>query len=266
MTVLQAPSITKPPPDSAGAVLISGSHGGIYPGYLAARAGVRGVIFNDAGVGREEAGIGSLVYLQYLGIPAATVDHRSARIGDCADMLAHGRISCFNAVAASLGVLADMPCAKAARCLELATPLQTSPTPYPEARTLLHESPLRVVLMDSASLVEPEDAGGVVITGSHGGIFGNDPAVALRVDALAALFNDAGIGKDEAGTTRLPALNQRGIAAATVAAMSARIGDAHSTLDDGVLSRVNDRAVVLGAQVGMGAREFLERILTQAVG
>ena len=261
MTVLQAPSITKPPPGSTGAVLISGSHGGVYPGFLAARARVRGVIFNDAGVGKDQAGIGSLVYLQNLDIPAATVDHRTARIGDCGDMLAHGRISRFNAPAARLGVDEGMTCAAAARRLERAPLFRVDPPVYPEARVVLRKTPRRLVLIDSASLVEADDRGGIVVTGSHGGIFGNDPAVALRVEALAALFNDAGIGKDGAGITRLPALDQRGIAAATVAAMSARIGEARSTLEDGVLSRVNERAAALGAQPGMAARAFVMSLL-----
>jgi len=73
----------------------------------------------------------------------------------------------------------------------------------------------------------------------------------------AALFNDAGIGIDEAGVTRLPALDARGIAAATVAAASARIGDARSTYEDGILSRVNRRAAALGIAPGMTARDFV---------
>ncbi|HEV8679931.1 MAG TPA: hypothetical protein VGQ90_11185, partial [Stellaceae bacterium] len=47
----------------------------------------------------------------------------------------------------------------------------------------------------------------------------------------------------------------RGIAAATVSADSARIGDARSTYEDGVLSRVNTRAGALGLVPGMTARE-----------
>ena len=74
---------------------------------------------------------------------------------------------------------------------------------------------------------------------------------------FAALFNDAGIGIDNAGVTRLPALDARGIAAGTVAAMSARIGDAQSTYQDGILSRINSRAAALGIAAGMAAREFV---------
>jgi hypothetical protein len=55
--------------------------------------------------------------------------------------------------------------------------------------------------------------------------------------------------------SRLPALDDRGIAAATVAAASARIGDARSTYEDGILSRVNTRAMAFGLAPGMPARE-----------
>ena len=37
--ILAADTITKLPPDAAGQVVVSGSHGGRYPGYLAAKAG-----------------------------------------------------------------------------------------------------------------------------------------------------------------------------------------------------------------------------------
>ena len=99
-----ADSITKLGPQFRGTVLVAGSHGGNYCGYLAALAGLRGVIFNDAGVGLDNAGIGALDYLQRLGIAAATVAHTSARIGDGADMLARGRISHCNATAKASAV------------------------------------------------------------------------------------------------------------------------------------------------------------------
>ena len=40
----------------------------------------------------------------------------------------------------------------------------------------------------------PEHVGAIVVTGSHGGLLGGKPETALKYDALAALFNDAGIG------------------------------------------------------------------------
>src|SRR3954449_5154933 len=61
--ILLAPTITKLPEAALGAVIVSGSHGGLYPGYCAANGSVRAAIFHDAGVGKDESGIASLLYL-----------------------------------------------------------------------------------------------------------------------------------------------------------------------------------------------------------
>jgi len=55
----------------------------------------------------------------------------------------------------------------------------------------------------------------------------------------------------------LPALDARGIAAATVSAASARIGDARSTYEDGIVSRINMRAAALGLREGISSSEFV---------
>jgi hypothetical protein len=103
----------------------------------------------------------------------------------------------------------------------------------------------------------PEHKDAIVVTGSHGGLLGGRPETALKYDVLGALYNDAGIGIDGAGTSRLPALDARGIAAATVSAASARIGDARSTWEDGIISWVNARAASLGLREGISARDFV---------
>lgn len=255
--ILVADSITRVGSQAAGAVVVNGSHGGRYAAYLAAKLGVAAAIFNDAGVGREAAGISGLQYLEALGIPAATVGHRSARIGDGADMMARGLITHANDRAVALGLAAGMACHAAAAALSRAAPGGREPPPEEEAAFLLAPEPPALWALDSASLVGPEHKGAVVVTGSHGGLLGGRPETALKYDALAALFNDAGVGADAAGTTRLSALDKRGIAAATVAAASARIGDARSTYEDGIISCVNDCAARLGARPGMSAREFV---------
>ena len=114
--------------------------------------------------------------------------------------------------------------------------------------------------IDSVVLAEPEDAGHVIVCGSHGGLHGRRPETALGVDARVAVFNDAGIGKDAAGTSRLPVLEARGIAALTVAAASARIGSARSTYADGIVSAANPTARRLGATPGTAVRDFVLQI------
>jgi hypothetical protein len=242
-------------------VVVSGSHGGRYPGFLAALGKVRGIVLNDAGIGKDEAGVAALDDLDRLGIAAATVSHRSCRIGSAADMIARGVISRANAAARALGVGAGDPCRDAALRLRAAPAATGEPATFGETRAVLQTGGRRrVVLLDSASLVLPDDAGAIIVTGSHGGLVGGDPAAALRVEAFAAVFNDAGFGIEEAGVARLAPLDARGIAAVTVAAASARIGEARSTYADGVVSRVNRTAGRLGLREGDRADDGVHRL------
>ncbi len=251
-----APTITKLPDGVAGAVLVTGSHGGAYPASLAAKARVRALIFHDAGIGRDEAGIAAL----NLAFPAAAISHLTARVGDTEDMFARGRVSRSNAAAKALGVVHAMPCAMAAVQLGRGEWVDATAPEVAEGRVVLHPEGARraLVLIDSAAMVDAEaDRGAVIVTGSHGGLVGGDPAMALRAEGFAAAYHDAGIGIDQAGLGRLPALEARGIAAITVAAASARIGDARSVFEDGVISAANPTALRLGAVVGDPARAVL---------
>jgi len=257
--IIVAPTATKLGPDTCGAVLVTGSHGGLYPGRLAVAAGVRAAIFHDAGLGRDDAGVASLMLLDRLGIAAAAVAHDSARIGDTADMLARGRISRANGTAAMLGVAPGLACAAAAECLKAAEHRMCAVPDGDETRLVLARPRRPIVLIDSAAMVDPvADRGAILITGSHGGLVGGQAAMALRVDGFAGVFNDAGIGIDAAGVGRLAALDTRGIAGLTVAAASARIGEARSTFEDGIVSRVNRTARALGAAPGMALKPLLE--------
>jgi hypothetical protein len=255
--VLTADSITRIGAEAAGAVVVNASHGGIYAAYVAAKLGVLAAVFNDAGVGRDKAGIAGLDYLEDLGIAAATVGHDTARIGDGADMITRGVITHANTVAIALGCQPGVGCSEAASRLQKAVHSGREPPPALEAAFLVISEPPALWALDSASLVAAEHAGTVIATGSHGGLLGGRPDTALKADALAALFNDAGIGIDEAGVSRLSALDARGIAAATVAAASARIGEGRSTYEDGILTRVNRCAAALGIAPGISAREFV---------
>jgi hypothetical protein len=255
--IVIADSITRVGSEAADAVVVNASHGGIYAAYLAAKLRAAAAIFNDAAVGRDGAGIGGLDYLQQLGIAAATVGHDTARIGDGADMMASGVITHANRLAAGLGVTLGQACREAAARLQAAAPADRAPPEALEGAFLLIAETPRVWALDSASLVLPEHRDAIVITGSHGGLLGGKPETALKYDVLGTLYNDAGIGKDEAGVSRLPALDARGIAAATVAAASARIGDARSTYEDGVVTCINNRATALGLAAGTTARDFV---------
>ncbi|HEY1299060.1 MAG TPA: hypothetical protein VGF07_01095 [Stellaceae bacterium] len=253
--IVVADSITRVGPEAEGAVVVNASHGGVYAAYLAAKLGAAAAIFNDAGVGRDRAGIAGLDYLEEFGIAAAAVGYDTARIGDGADMMACGVVTHANRLAAALGVAPGRSCRDAAARLQPARATHRAPPEALEAAFLLVAEPPPVWALDSASLVLPEHGNAIVVTGSHGGLLGGRPETALKHDTLGAFYNDAGIGKDEAGVSRLPALDARGIAAATVSAASARIGDARSTYEDGILSRINARAAALGLAEGISARD-----------
>jgi hypothetical protein len=114
----------------------------------------------------------------------------------------------------------------------------------------------RLILLDSVTSVEPQHAGCVVVTGSHGGV--SVVPYAQPVRALLYVFNDAGIGRDEAGVGALHVLGQAGIAAATVSHMTARIGEARDSWEHGIVSRANASAVSLGVRVGERLRDTVK--------
>lgn len=107
-----------------GGVIVCGSHGGRSAAAyaLAARPAPRAVFFNDAGVGKEEAGIVALRILQQAGIAAAAYGHDSARIGDARDGFECGVLTAFNAPAAAAGLAAGQKVAAAVALLRQAPP------------------------------------------------------------------------------------------------------------------------------------------------
>jgi hypothetical protein len=250
--IVLADTATKLGDHAGGAVIVTGSHGGRYAAYLTLKTHPRAVIHNDAGVGKDQAGIAVIAMAQALGVAAATASHATCRIGDTADMMARGVVSHANALAAALGVAPGTACREAAERLVAAKPSNRDPAPCGETRRIVSQAgwQRRIVLIDSASLIAPDDGGQIVVAASHGALVGGSAAMALRVDAFAAVFHDAGVGVDGAGISRLPALEQRGIAGLTVSAASARIGDAASVYEEGVVSHLNDRARDLGARAG----------------
>ncbi len=115
---------------------------------------------------------------------------------------------------------------------------------------------LRVI--DSITQLQPADAGCIALSGSHGGASSARYAIAAR--PLLSVFNDAGVGKDGAGIAGLAMLQAEGLAACAVSHTSARIGQADSTLADGVVSHVNVAARALGIEPGTPLRPQIEQL------
>lgn len=116
----------------------------------------------------------------------------------------------------------------------------------------------RVVAVDTIAHLKPEDAGQVVMTGSHGGISSGE--YAGKVPIAAVFFNDAGVGKENAGTASLPYLEARGIIAGTVSHDSALIGNALETWQSGLVSALNPLAEKAGFALGEPVGQAVRRI------
>jgi len=249
-------SITDASRESAGCVVASGSHGGHYPAAICSKFDIRAVVLNDAGIGLQQAGVAGVLALETVNCAAAAVSHDSCYIGSASSSQKDGVISVANRVAAKLGVYVGQHAAEALELLRLAPAPDGRLPPVEEARQELRHQQLKVLLLDSASLVTQQDSNQIIIAGSHGALIGGDPARALKADASFAAFNDAGGGLQCIGRTRLPALQSRGVAAVTYSHTSARIGDAASAWETGVISDGNALASAIGATPGMPLREL----------
>ena len=114
---------------------------------------------------------------------------------------------------------------------------------------------MQTFVIDSISAVTHEMRGQIVVTGSHGGI--SAAHLALAHPPGLAVFNDAGMGLDNAGVKGLEILNAAGVAACTVSHETARIGEAQSTLATGRISKVNSRAAEYGVRAGQTCKDAI---------
>lgn len=121
-----------------------------------------------------------------------------------------------------------------------------------------------VQVLDSIAYATPEMADALIVSGSHGGMSAARYAAGVRPRLV--VFNDAGGGLDDAGFSGLAWLEAQHppVAAATVAHHTARIGEARSTLDDGVVSHANGPARALGVRVGMRCRDAVAQAASAA--
>lgn len=103
-------SITELKASDAGCIAVSGSHGGISSARFALAARPLLSVFNDAGVGKDGAGIAGLAFLQTQGLAACAVAHSSACIGVAQSTLDDGIISHANPLALALGISVGQAC------------------------------------------------------------------------------------------------------------------------------------------------------------
>lgn len=128
-----------------------------------------------------------------------------------------------------------------------------------ERTLVLEHDGTKVMVMDSVSFATAQDAGAVIVTGSHGGASAGE--YALRCACRCLVANDAGFGRNDAGIRGLVALDEAGVAGIAVAHTSARIGDGADTWASGIVSFANDTARRHGVGLGLPLRDAVRALV-----
>jgi len=242
-------------------VMIAASYTGVLPARFVAEQRPRALIGVDCAIGPEGAAIAGLWYLEAIGIPAATADVATVLLGDGVDVAQAGVVSRVNQLAATCGVTIGMPVAEAATLL-----LERDPEPGDAGgitnREVMVTGPggRQVVCTDSIAFGLPEDRDrNVLCTAGH---TGRSAVPYLRsVSPYGFICSDGGGGREGSGVAGLWIVESDGLAGATVDARTAKMGDGHSTYDDGVISAANAPARARGVEVGMAASAAAARLL-----
>lgn len=259
-------------------ILVCGSHCGGNKELAAhvKNCKVQAVFLNNAGIGKHQAGIKGLSYYQAEGILACAVDHNSAEIGISSDTWENGIISHMNALAEKAGITKDDSVqdavAKTMNDAEFLSRsqhnIQNESSPIQDAeiqskqelkkQTQTHIEGVAITVTDSITFLHEHNLGDIVVCGSHGGLSAGEYARKYKVKAV--FFNDAGIGKNNAGVQSLELLSSEGILACTVDCMTAEIFNGQDVLEHGVISVCNERAKAKNIQKNMRVAEAIRLI------
>jgi hypothetical protein len=118
----------------------------------------------------------------------------------------------------------------------------------------------RVWVVGGTTAIKQKIPNDIVCSGSNSSRVMSDGV--QRTEAAGAIANDAGIGRNNSAVEGLFLLAQRGISAASVSTMSARIGEGSSTWNDGTISIANEIAAKLGVKPGMSAKDAARLMLS----
>lgn len=236
---------------------------------------VLAVFLNNAGIGKNQAGIRGLKHYEAEGVLACAVDHNSAEIGIAKDTWESGTISHINTQAAKAGIqIGDVVQEAVSKISAWVEQPQSSPNEksaeHPsETKTKESKSELKkqsqtqiagkaITVTDSITFLNESNSGDIVVCGSHGGLSAGEYAQKHGVKAV--FFNDAGIGKNKAGVKSLESLSDAGILACTVDCLSAEIFNGQDVLENGVVSVCNQLAMSRNIKEKMTVREAIEFI------
>jgi hypothetical protein len=262
-------------PDNTSPILVCASHCGDN-GTFARKlknCHVKAVFLNNAGVGKNQAGISGLSHYAAANILACAVDHNSAEIGVAADTWESGIISHTNTLAENAGIkIGDSVQDAVAKIINLIN-LPSSSQNFESLTNEKEENTSKVDLKkqfqtqlngvsitvtDSITFLNESNAGDIVVCGSHGGVSAGHYAQKHRLKAV--FFNDAGIGKNNAGIKSLDSLSVAGILACTVDCMSAEIFNGRDVFENGIISVCNELAKSRNIIVNMTVKEAIKHI------
>ncbi len=248
-------------PNNTCPILVCGSHCGGNRALAAQikKCHVQAVFLNSAGVGKNQAGIKGLKHYDAENIIACAVDQNSAEIGISRDTWESGIISHMSIKAEVAGIQIGDSVQKAVHKLsaiidklsltdknEASAPSAkveakgSNNAPELKVQTQTQIDGIDITVTDSITFLNESNAGDIVICGSHGGMSAGHYAQKRGVKAV--FFNDAGIGKNQAGVKSLESLSEAGILACTVDCMSAEIFNGQDILDNGVITVCNQLA------------------------
>ena len=262
-------------PDNTRPILVCASHCGDN-GTFARKlknCHVKAVFLNNAGIGKNQAGISGLAHYDAEGILACAVDHNSAEIGVASDTWESGIISHTNTLAEEAGI---QPGNSVQEAVAKIINLHSFPQKNKNAESLgdgkkengskpdlkkqiqTQIDGVSITVTDSITFLNESNAGDIVVCGSHGGVSAGHYAQKHRL--MAVFFNDAGIGKNNAGIKSLDSLSDAGILACTVDCMSAEIFNGQDILDNGIISICNQLATSRNIKEKMSVKEAIQYV------
>ncbi len=239
---------------------------------------VKAVFLNNAGIGKNQAGISGLKHYEAENIIACAVDHYSAEIGIALDTWNSGIISHTTFQTEKHGIKIGDTVKEAVNKILNIINLTSSKQDNKNSVSFINEEKetpgkidlkkqsqsqidgVNITVTDSITFLNDKNAGDIVVCGSHGGLSAGHYAQKHALKAV--FFNDAGIGKNNAGIKSLDLLNDAGILACTVNCMSAEIFNGQDTLNNGIISVCNKLAKSKNIKEKMTVKEALKCIIS----
>lgn len=261
-------------PDNASPILVCASHCGDNGAFARklTNCHVKAVFLNNAGIGKNQAGISGLPYYDAANILACAVDHNSAEIGVARDTWESGIISHTNILAEESGIQIGDSVQEAIAKIKyninqssisqkkLNVVSQNDKNKVDLKKQIRTQiGGINITVTNSITFLNENNAGDIVVCGSHGGVSAGHYAQKHQLKAV--FFNDAGIGKNNAGIKSLESLSNAGILACTVDCMSAEIFNGQDMLENGIISVCNQLAKSKGINEKMTVKEAVKLII-----